>query len=244
MRVVQYVADRPTTVASNRGADAAQRSPPKLHARPASFGAGISHVQGDAGSIGCFVVKPGEDAWYILSACHVLALSGEARPGDTIVEPARPNEHAAPLAILTDFEPLKEDGAANAFDAAIARVASKTDVTAQFALIRIDPVPMDALAFQSVRKFGAGTGDTLGVVTKLHARTTLELGPRSYLFPDVIQVAGAGGPFSTGGDSGALVVDAQSSRPIGLVIGGDGAHSFVSPIRSVLQRFDVRLVAT
>lgn len=214
-----------------------------MQARPASYGAGISHSEGDAGSIGCFVTKPGDDAWYILSACHVLALSGAARLGDTIVEPARPSESAMPLATLTDFEPLKEVAESNSFDAAIARVGQKADVTTAFPLIAMDPMPMDAVAFQSVRKYGAGTGETLGVITKVRVRATLELGASEYLFDNVIQVAGAGGPFSMGGDSGALVVDALSSRPIGLVIGGDGASSFLSPIRPVLQRFGVQLLA-
>src|SRR5262249_30103208 len=97
-------------------------------------------------------------------------------------------------------------------------------------------------AFQSVRKYGAGTGETIGVVTKTETQATLELGDDEYLFDGVIQVTGAGGPFSTGGDSGALVVDAPSGRPIGLVIGGGGSHSFVSPIKPVLQRFNLQLL--
>ncbi len=242
MQLLRPVADCSSRVAGRPASVVVSPGTPKLHARPASFGAGISHIQGEAGSIGCFVTKPGDDAWHILSACHVLALSGDATIGDQIVEPAKPSAQSAPLAILTDFEPLKDDGTVNSFDAAIARVLSKADVTVEFPLIDIEPVPMASASFQSVRKFGAGTGETLGVVTKVRSRVTLDLGAHAYLFENVIQVAGAGGPFSTGGDSGALVVDAQSNKPIGLIIGGDGAHSFVSPIRPILQRFGVQLV--
>jgi hypothetical protein len=194
------------------------------------------------GSLGCLVTKRGDDDWYLLSACHVLARAGDAKYGDTIVEPARPDDKAAPIAILADFEPLKVDGTANLFDAAIARLHQKTDVKAQLPLIGVPKLsPMDPIPYRSVRKYGAGTGLTLGVITDAHADVTLELGTSAYLFADVIQVVGAGGIFSTGGDSGALVVDALTSRPIGLIIGGKGNRSFVSPIKVVLQRFGVQL---
>ena len=88
---------------------------------------------------------------------------------------------------------------------------------------------MDPVPYRSVRKYGAGTGETIGVITDIHASVTLELGTGSYLFDDVIQVVGAGGQFSTGGDSGALVVDALTRRPIGLIIGGKGNRSFAEP---------------
>ena len=217
---------------------------PIFHARPVSFGAGISHAQGEVGSLGCLVTKPADDAWYVLSACHVLARAGDANVGDVIVEPGRPDLAAAPFAVLTDFQPLRADDTPNLFDAAIARLNRKTDVTADIPLIGIRPDPMDATQFQSVRKYGAGSGETLGVVTAVRSRSTLELGTGSYLFENVIKVLGAGRPFSVGGDSGALVVDALTSRPIGLVIGGDDTGTFVSPIGRVLQKFGIQLVTT
>jgi hypothetical protein len=222
----------PTTTPSAR---------PKFHARPVSFGAGISHAQGELGSLGCLVTKPEDDALYVLSACHVLALSGKAALGDLIMEPSRPDHATAPLAVLTDFEPLKDDGTPNLFDAAIARLNRKTDVKVEVPLIGFHPHPVNAVKFQCVRKYGAGTGETLGVITAPRFRVTLELGTGSYLFENVIQVSGVGGPFSTGGDSGALVVNARSKRPIGLIIGGDGFSTFLSPIKLVLEHFGVQL---
>jgi hypothetical protein len=214
-----------------------------LHARPVKFGAGISHIQGEVGgSLGCIVTKDGNDACYVLSACHVLALAGKAKVGDVIVEPGRPDPAAAPFAILTEFEPLKANDAPNRFDAAIARLSQKTDVTAAIPLIGFQPDPMDATEFQSVRKYGAGTGATLGVVTSIASRAVLGLGSDSFLFEDVIEVLGAGDSFSSGGDSGALVVDARTHRPIGLVIGGRNHHTYVSPIRPVLERFGVHFM--
>jgi hypothetical protein len=60
-------------------------------------------------------------------------------------------------------------------------------------------------------------------------------------FGDVLQVTGVGGEFSSGGDSGALVVDAISRRCVGMVIGGNGDHTFVTPLARVLDRFGVRI---
>jgi hypothetical protein len=213
-----------------------------VHARPVSFGARISHAQGEMGSLGCLVRKPRNRDRYVLSACHVLALAGDATRGDSIVAPANPDDKAAPIAILTDFEPLKADGTANRFDAAIAKLNRKDDVKAEIPLIGVPKLsPMDPVLYRSVRKYGAGTGATIGVITDIHASVTLDLNTGSYLFADVIQVVGAGGPFSTGGDSGALVVDALTRRPIGLIIGGKGNRSFLSPIKVVLKRFGMQL---
>jgi hypothetical protein len=220
-----------------------------FHARPVSLGAGIGHAQGGRGSLGCLVIKSQDDSYYVLSACHVLALGGAARPDDIIVEPAGKNDDgsdnadAAPFAKLVDFEPLRVDGTANAFDAAIARLDQKADVTADIPLIGPPQAPaMPAVPFQSVHKYGAGTGSTLGVVTDVASHITLALGDDSYFFSGVIQVVGAGGPFSTGGDSGALVVDALTRRPVGLVIGGVDQRTFVSPIKPVLERFGAQLL--
>ena len=237
-------ADRVPAVVNGIVTDVIAIRPFSFHARPVSFGAGISHTQGEMGSLGCLVRKPDDDDWYMLSACHVLALAGDAKSGDAIVEPARPDSNAVPLAILTDFEPLKADGTANLFDAAIAKLQRRSDVNAEIPLIGIPKLsPMDPVAYRSVRKYGAGTGPTIGVITDIAARVTLELGAGSYLFENVVQILGAGGPFSTGGDSGALVIDALTKRPIGLIIGGMGNRTFVSPIRTVLERFGVQLAA-
>jgi len=222
---------------------------PTFHARPVSFGAGISHARGGQGSLGCVVIKPQDDVWYALSACHVLALGGEARPDDMIVEPSAknddgsPNANAAPFAVLVDFEPLRAGGVANTFDAAIARLDQKTDVTADIPLVGSPQAPlMNAVPFQSVHKYGAGTGSTIGIVTDAANHITLTLDDNSYFFSGVIQVIGAGGPFSSGGDSGALVVDALTRRPIGLVIGGVGQRTFVGPIKPALDRFGAQLL--
>ena len=216
---------------------------PRFHARPVKLGAGISHVDSGPGSLGCIVTKQGDDGWYLLSACHVLAPAGLANIGDAILEPSRGQTAAAPIANLADFEALKADGTSNMFDAAIARLIRKEDVSITIPKIGIPQVSvMEPALYQSVRKFGARTLHTVGVVTDPMFDTVITRAGKSYLFDDIVAVTGAGGPFSEGGDSGALVVDATSTRPVGLVIGGGAEDiTFLSPIGPVLERFNVQL---
>jgi len=217
---------------------------PRFHDRPLKLGAGISHVQGGQGSLGCIVTKPGDDSWYILSACHVLAPAGIAKVGDEINERPGANNAGAAIATLTEFEPLKADGTANTFDAAIARLDDKASVSPTIPKIGVPQSPIvDATLYQSVRKFGAESLATIGVVTDPVFETSVTAAGQPYLFTDIIVVKGAGGPFSRGGDSGAVAVDAMSNRAVGLVIGGGTqGRSFLSPIRPVLQRFGVQLL--
>jgi hypothetical protein len=217
---------------------------PKFHSGPALLGESISHVRGGAGSIGCLVKKPGEDAWYLLSACHVLAPKGVAQLGDVILKPAASGSNAVDLATLADFEPLSADEGVNRFDAAIARIDRKSDVHNRIPVIgALQLPPMSPALFQSARKFGAVSLHTLGVVTDASADVRFVMGGETYFFKDVAQITGAGAPFSDGGDSGAVVVDALSSRPIGLIIGGSGARTFISPLGAILSRFGVELIS-
>jgi hypothetical protein len=51
------------------------------------------------------------------------------------------------------------------------------------------------------------------------------------------QVTIAGGAFSAGGDSGSLVVDTATSRPIGLLYGGNTTSTVANPIQDVINAF-------
>jgi hypothetical protein len=214
----------------------------KLHGRPAAIGEAISHIRGEAGSIGCVVTVDGRDDWFLLSASHVLAPAG-ASTGDLIIEPPVSQRGTVPIAELSQFKQLQSGGVANSFDAGLARLLRKDDIDLTIPKIgRPRPDVMDAALYQSVRKYGAGTLTTLGVVTDVSAEATFSFSFEDYLFADVIQVTGCGTNFSAGADSGALVVDALTNRAVSLIIGGAGFRSFTSPIRRVLTSFRARIV--
>lgn len=79
--------------------------------RPAPGGVSIAHIDVTAGTLGCVVKR--ENIRYILSNSHVLALSGDAKIGDVIVQPGPhdsgkfPEDH---IADLTDFVPINFSG--------------------------------------------------------------------------------------------------------------------------------------
>ena len=61
-------------------------------------------------------------------------------------------------------------------------------------------------------------------------------------FVDQILVRGTPEPFSDYGDSGALVVDADSRRAVGLLIGGNGEISVANHLEDVLSQLGLSLV--
>jgi hypothetical protein len=80
--------------------------------RPAPGGVSVAHIDVTAGTLGC-VVKKGESR-HILSNSHVLALSGDANIGDSIVQPGPHDKGVFPddhIADLTDFVPINFSGA-------------------------------------------------------------------------------------------------------------------------------------
>lgn len=101
---------------------------------------------------------------------------------------------------------------------------------------------MPASEFQSVRKQGRTTHHTVGIITDLSADIRVRYGAEIALFENQISISGINGPFSAGGDSGSLIVDAVSCRPVALLFAGGGNITFASPIQGVLDRFDVDII--
>jgi len=211
--------------------------PPTVPDRPVGLGASISHVRGGPGSMGLVVGRREEIGWFLLSACHILAPAG-AETGDAVVQPAVSHAGTEPIALLVDHEPLQGGEGVNRFDAAVARIINSEDVVPRVPVIgEVRRPVIRARLFASVRKYGAATLATLGVISKASTRARFDFDAEEYVFDQVIEVTGCGGPFSEGGDSGALVVDALSQRPLGLIIGGVDQRTYVSPLSPILRRF-------
>lgn len=212
--------------------------------RPVRCGVSVGHPDITAGTLGCLLRRDADEAVLILSNNHVLANTNRAEIGDPILQPGPADGGRTPIARLTDFEPIELGGAANAFDAAIAAVIDPADVEPEIEGIgSVRNPPADAALYQSVRKHGRTTRHTVGVVMDLSADLWVQLQPRQHAwFEDQLAVIGAGGDFSRPGDSGALVVDAVSRAPVGLLFAGGGDHTFVNPIQPVLDRFDATIV--
>lgn len=212
--------------------------------RPVPCGVSIGHRDVTAGTLGCLVELDGAPGRFILSNNHVIADSNQAEIGDPILEPgpADGGDPDDPIAHLHAMVPLRFDDA-NTVDAAVGRLLDAGDVLPEIAEIG-PPLsdPVEPALYRSVRKHGRTTGHTVGVVLDVAADIQVRFGTRTVRFEDQFAVVGAGTPFSDGGDSGSLVVDALTRAPVGLLFAGGGDTTFCNPIQAVLDRFDATVV--
>lgn len=218
----------------------------KAVARPTACGVSIGHFNITAGTLGCIVQKksPRSVDRYILSNNHVLADSNNCHKNDDVYEPGSADGGTTAIANLEDWVPI--DFAANGvnrMDAAIAKVIKVTDVTANILTIgNVSPRIMQPSLYQSVRKHGRTTLHTVGVIVDVSADIWVRYGLKRAWFEDQIAIVGAGATFSAGGDSGSLIVDAVTRRPVALLFAGGMGQTFANPVGAILRRFKVVIV--
>ena len=236
------------------------RTDPTLRLRPAPLGSSVGHFAITAGSIGARVVDASGNV-YILSNNHVLANSNDASIGDAIYQPGPYDGGTAAdqIATLYAFKPIDFSGAANTFDAAIARsnasdlgFASPTDdgYGAPAAQIYGDANNdgafdnVSALLGLPVQKYGRTTKLTHGQITGVNGTVTVCyevlyifcIKSATYTNQLIVDVSG----FSGGGDSGSLIVaDDGTLRPVGLLFAGSSTQTIVNRIDLVLNYFHV-----
>ncbi len=112
-------------------------------------------------------------------------------------------------------------------------------------ILTIGPVvlpDMPASLYQSVRKHGRTTLHTIGVIMDISADINVLYGSNTAHFEDQLAIVGAGSSFSSGGDSGSLVVDGVTRRPVGLLFAGGGSMTFTNPIDQVISRLRIQIV--
>jgi hypothetical protein len=231
-----------------------KREAPFLQARhrPLLIGSSVGHVRVTAGTIGAFVSVDGDDRPRILSNNHVLADENRGAEGDAVLQPGAADGGRDPadvVAALDAFVALAED-APNAVDAAIAVVAEGIAVQ-DGELTGVGTLGTDPLApedVETVGKLGRTTGRTTGRVTAFELDNVIvayDAFP-TLRFDDQIEIEGTGSaPFSQGGDSGSLIWDEASRRPVGLLFAGgeegDVDVTYANPIGAVLGALGARL---
>jgi hypothetical protein len=222
--------------------------------RPLRIGASIGHFKITAGTLGGFVRSRDDGSILILSNNHVLANENKASKGDHILQPGvfdggKDPEHK--VGELLRFVKLKKAGA-NLVDAAIASIDAtiKFDHRTLTGLGKLaglgDPVLADD---DAVGKVGRTTGTTRGRVTAFELdNVVVEYGLGYLKFDGQVEIEGADSdPFSQGGDSGSLIVDAGHRAVALLFAGGDIGGSngqgltYANPIRTVLDAMKVDL---
>jgi hypothetical protein len=189
-------------------------------ARPLCAGVAVSSRSGSLGTVGAIYVRAGTPC--IVGTSHVTGKSG-----DTVWQPA-------PCG--------KPDCTCNCVGAV---VASKREIVmlgghryyVDCAAAAIEPdVPVEptrggttrAVRGMRVRKLGAVSGYTEGIVHDEHHVEHVVLETGHIAAPNQILIRGVGGiPFSTIGDSGALVTD-EHGRAVGLLWGASASGEAVA----------------
>jgi hypothetical protein len=219
--------------------DVIEAGTPRLAARPGSLLVVPEDTMDNSGTLGA-VVENENGRRYLLSNNHVLANLNQ----NPIGYPILGEDMETRIAKLSAFVALDVDGT-NEVDAAIARLVRSADVATALpepAGPLADELPMAAALGSEVCKVGAGSGFTTGVVhSPLASKRIEDEQGDSILIVDAIVIEDSPDEFfSVGGDSGSLIVDVETRRAVGLLIGrtfsdSEDSFSIACPIDRTLQ---------
>jgi hypothetical protein len=221
------------------------------NADPLQAGESFSHPSIGDGTAACLVTRPsaapGSRDLFVLGANHVLAACNQAPLGQMLINPSPAKNGRSPdddSAFLSDYIVLDWQNY-NSVDAAIAGISPSVARKGFVIGGGFIPELQDPATTTDVYKVGAGSGFTEGTLTGQFYTGPIfytQPVPRSALFSSLMIVEGKGNTaFSTGGDSGALVVDRNTNKPFGMIVAGHLNRSFVCPLADVLSILRVDL---
>jgi len=219
--------------------------------RPVPIGVSTGHPDITAGTIGCRVTD-GTNV-YALSNNHVYADENEAKIDvDNVLQPGiydgglDPDDAIGTLADFVDI--VFTASAVNIIDAAIAQCTTHSlgNSTPSDGYGTPKSSTMDAYIGMPVKKYGRTTGQTKSSVNALNA--IVDVGYDSGTARFVNQIVIGPGSFSSGGDSGSLIVcngrgrnKGDDRRPVGLLFAGSSLWTIANPIDEVLYAFGVSI---
>ena len=223
--------------------------------RPLPIGVSIGHFRITAGTLCCFV-KMRDGSARILSNNHVLADENSGKKGDAVIQPGRfdgGKKAKDTIGTLDRFVKLNPRGT-NFVDAALSTIKRgvQFDSKTLHGLGQLGGVGPDFLdAGDEVAKVGRTTDVTHGRVTAFEVDNVVvayDIG--NLRFNNQIEIEGAGTrPFSRGGDSGSLIVDADFRAVALLFAGGEQGGTngqgltYANPIHAVFEVLGVDLLS-
>ncbi len=214
--------------------------------RPAPLGVSTGHPQITAGTIACRVYKNvgGVLLYYALSNNHVYADENRASIGDNVLQPGPSDGGRNPrdkIGTLADFQDiLFSKHAMNEIDAAIAQCTPATlGNSAPDGSFMPSRTTAAATVGLAVKKYGRTTRLTYGEVYAVNATVDVTYDSGTARF--VGQILISPGAFSSGGDSGSLIVTKDGNHPVGLLFAGGDTDTVANPIDLVLNRFGVTI---
>lgn len=210
--------------------------------RPIFPGLSVGHcASGETGSIGALCRLAGDRV--LLSASHVIAVSGLASRKDPIIQPGGDHGGACPqftVGRLEDVIPLQAgSGYPNLADAAIAILDSHIGQQLGSPPIVRFATPAELQpGITTVTKVGASTGVQSGIISDLHFRCLMphrsSIGQIFLGFQEQI----AYNALSVDGDSGGPLIT-QDGALVGIHTGRAGSFAVATPIWNILGRWNL-----
>jgi hypothetical protein len=225
--------------------------------RPLVGGVSIAPMNEEfVGTLGCFVRRRahGVEQLFCLSNNHVLTDVNRLPVGSVMVQPgpevastSSRNAFAALSESIPIEFPTTRRNVVNRFDAAIAFVADASLVKrkAILGIGRYVPIVSTAVPGMAVIKSGRTTGVTTGTITGTRVNDVqvnygTRSSPRIAVFNDTIVIVGDGGkPFGDVGDSGSVILDRDSGRPVALLFAVDGHSTTACDLGGVCRQLQV-----
>jgi hypothetical protein len=206
-----------------------------------------------SGTLGALVTRGGTD--FILSNNHVLARTDLAVVGEPINQPGLVDNNCVPATPVANFtQKVKLKNNPNNIapaDAALAQViAGEVDPTG--AILQLGTIsgglaqpapPANTIIAPAIGMPVAKSGRTSGLTCDVIAATNVTVqvqyentcGSNStFLVTYDNQVEIDSTTFSAPGDSGSLIVNAQTAEPVALLFAGDRSSTIGNPIQAVL----------
>jgi hypothetical protein len=226
------------------------------HLRPVPAGVEIGPLGGNfVGTLGCFVRRGpgGAGPLFVLSNNHVLADVNRFPLGTLHTQPFS-SKQADVIASLSDFEPIRFPAPGsqprNVIDAAIASVtdSKQVELRTMLNIANYTPQLLAPVPGMTVTKAGRTTGVTTGTIRAIRVRgVQVNYGTRQNpiiaTFDNAITITGAAGTsFSNPGDSGSVILDQESGRPVALLFAGDATTTTACDVAAACNRFNVRPV--
>jgi hypothetical protein len=227
----------------------AQSVPDVERRRPVPVGASVGHFEITAGSVGAFVRVEDDDRARLLSNNHVLANENRASTGDEILQPGpadggRRGEDR--IATLERYVALDTAGV-NEVDGALALLDDGIEFVNEIDGQPLGAQPAPPAEVEAVIKQGRTTGLTRGTVSAIEVDgVAVAYSAGTLRFDNQIEITGAAGAFSAGGDSGSLIVDQSTLGGAALLFagsetGGPGGAgvTYGNPLGTVFERLGV-----
>lgn len=230
-------------------------TPQRNRVRPIVGGLSIAPLnEFFVGTLGCFLrrVTAGAEQFFALSNNHVMADTNRLPIGTSIVQPGpevAPTNPGDIFAALSAFVPIQFPASrltpvVNRFDAAIAVVSDLSLIHRgqMFGIGNYTPQLAAPVPGMRVIKSGRTTGVTTGVVmatgvNSVQVNYGTPTSPRIATFNDTIEIVGDSGPFSAPGDSGSVILERSSGRPVALLFAGDGRTTTACDLGGVCRQF-------